>query len=181
MNEREAAQVIAVLQINYPDSFRDKSAVTVKATVALWAEIFKDDPYEAVMAAVKAHIATDTNRFMPPVGVIKNKLVQIMNPEMHGEMEAWYMVMKAVRRSYYHAEEEFHKLPKAIQRTIGGASQLRDWSQLEDSSMPVIQSNFMRSYRAVVKAETEKAALPQTLRDMLQGFQYKQIGDGGAT
>ena len=36
MTKAEAAKVMAVLQVNYPDNFRNKSDDVIKATVDLW-------------------------------------------------------------------------------------------------------------------------------------------------
>jgi len=166
VNREEAAKVIAILQVNYPDSFRDKSADAMRGTVALWADIFQDDPYELVMAAVKAHMAMDDNRFMPTVGAIKKAIRRLLEPEQMTEGEAWALVKKALVGSSHRARENFAALPPTIQKAVGGSSVLRDWGQMPLESLGVIQSNFQRAYRAKVKAEEEQAALPSALREI---------------
>jgi len=166
MNSKEAAKIIAILQTNYPDSFRDKSAATMKGTVSLWAEMFADDPYPLVAAAVKAHMAADESRFMPPVGVIKKALRKLVEPESMSEGEAWALVKKALSGSSHRAAEKFNALPPVIQKAVGSPGVLKDWGQMPLESMAVIQSNFQRAYRAKVKAEEERFALPASLRDI---------------
>src|SRR5699024_7142109 len=97
MNKKETAQIMAVLQVNYPDSFKGQSDEMLMARINLWAEMFKDDAYGAVSAAVKAHIAADTGRFMPPERVIKAKLCELTKPHELSEMEAWALVREAIR------------------------------------------------------------------------------------
>lgn len=170
MNKTEAAKILATLQLNYPDSFKNMSTETLQGLVNLWSRVLVDDSYADVSAAVMAHISTDTGRFMPPVGVIKNMLVKIREPEQLTEMQAWALVAEATRHSTYHAQEEFEKLPPTIQRVIGNSNTLREWAMMDaDTVNSVIQSNFMRSYRAKIKHETEQKALPSTVKEyMLQ-------------
>lgn len=170
MNKAETIKILALLQANYPDSFRDMSEIAVNGRVNLWHEIFRDNSYGEVTAAVMAHIASDTNRFMPPVGVIKNKLVELKSDAGElTELDAWRLVSKATRNGYYGAEEEFAKLPPMVQKAVGDPAMLKVWSQLPpDEVETVVQSNFMRSYRAKVKAEKEALTLPVGTKDYLQ-------------
>lgn len=165
MNKLEAAQIIALMQSNYPDEFRTMSEDAMKARVNLWAAMFADEPFEQVKMAVAAHMATDTNRFMPPVGVIKNMVVKMSLPEEMTEQEAWGCVAKALRNSAYNSSVEFEKLPPVVQRLVGSASQLREWAMMDaDTVSSVVASNFQRSYKVRAKNEREILALPSSVR-----------------
>lgn len=172
MNKLEAAQIIEVLQLNYPDSFKGLDDEIMVARVNLWAKIFADDPYEHVQAAVMAHIATDTNRFMPPVGVIKTKLVELKTTGNEiTELEAWAMVSKATRNGTYNSVQEFEKLPEIVQAAIGSPDMLKAWAQLPPNEVEtVIQSNFMRSFKAKKKTQTELKAIPSGVKNVLTGI-----------
>ena len=64
--------------------------------------------------------------------------------------------------SSYHAEEEFAKLPRILQKTVSSPGQLREWATSENidgSWMSVTQSNFQRAYRAEVQRERERQKL----------------------
>lgn len=168
MTKAEAAKVMAVLQVNYPENFRNKSDEVIKATVDLWSRAFADEPYQLVSAAVMAHMVSDTNRFMPPIGVIKAKIAELMKPDEMTEQEAWGLVAKALRNSIYGADEEFAKLPPAVQRAVGGASQLRDWAMMDTETVQsVVASNFQRSYRVTSQRERDWEKLPQGLKNYL--------------
>ena len=165
MTKAEAAKVMAVLQVNYPENFRNKSDEVIKATVDLWSRAFADEPYQLVSAAVMAHMVSDTNRFMPPIGVIKAKIAELMKPDEMTEQEAWGLVAKALRNSTYGADEEFAKLPPAVQRAVGGASQLRDWAMMDTETVQsVVASNFQRSYRVTSQRERDWEKLPAGLK-----------------
>lgn len=167
MTKKEMAEIIAMMQTNYPDSFRDMSDKALNGKINLWFMQFRDDEYRDVLAAVMAHIATDTNRFMPPVGVIKAKLTEIRMPEDLTELEAWGYVQKALRNSTYNAGEEFAKLPPVVQRLVGEPMQLQSWACLDDKSLTVVASNFQRSYKVRAASEREFLALPSAVQQAM--------------
>jgi len=168
MTKKEMAEIISMMQLNYPDSFRDLSDKAVNGKINLWFMQFRDDDYKEVLAAVMAHIATDTNRFMPPVGVIKAKLVELRMPEELTPQEAWGLVVKAVRNGYYGANEEFAKLPPVVQRLVGSPNQLREWAQMDAETVAsVVASNFQRSYKVRAAKEREFLALPSAVQQTM--------------
>lgn len=167
MTKKEMAEIIAIMQANYPDDFRGMSDTAMNAKINLWFMQFRDDSYMEVMTAVMAHIATDTNRFMPPVGVIKAKLVEIRRPEdaEMTELEAWDLISKATRNSTYNSVEEFDKLPPVVKRLVGSPMQLKEWAAMDtDTLQSVVASNFQRSYKARAAHEREYLALSSAVQ-----------------
>lgn len=185
MTKKEMAEILAIMQANYPDDFRGMSDTAMNAKINLWFMQFRDDEYKEVLAAVMAHIATDTNRFMPPVGVIKAKLVEIRLPEDMTELEAWELVQKALWNSAYNSGEEFAKLPPVVQKLVGSPRQLQEWSALENKALTVVASNFQRSYKVRAKNEREFLALPsavqKTMAQIAAGMKMPALSDGEIT
>lgn len=180
MTKKEMAEIIAIMQSNYPDDFRGMSDKAMSGKINLWFMQFRDDDYKEVLAAVMAHIATDTNRFMPPVGVIKAKLVEIRMPDELTPQEAWGLVQKALRNGYYGAQEEFDKLPPVVQKLVGSPNQLREWSQMDTETVSsVVASNFQRSYKVRAAKEREFMALPsavqQTMTQIAAGMKMPEL------
>ena len=169
MTKREIAEIITIMQTNYPDDFRNLSDVALNAKIQLWYTQFKDDSYQDVVTAVMAHIASDTNRFMPPVGVIKAMLVKIRQPDELTEMEAWELVRRACSNSNYGATEEFAKLPPVVRRLVGSPNQLREWAMMDSDTLnSVVASNFQRSYKVRAASEREYMALPSDVRNAME-------------
>ena len=165
MTSKETAQIIAIMQVNYPDSFRGKTDDTLRATIKLWTQMFSDEKAENVMAAVMAHMAVDTSRFMPPVGVIKDRLTKLRTPNEMTEQEAWGYVSRALRNGIYGYREEFDKLPEIVQRIVGSPIQIKEWAMMDaDTLQSVVASNFQRSYKVRSKSERETMALPPCVR-----------------
>lgn len=168
MTREETIKVLAVLKAAYPNFYRGMKADELNGIVALWASQFEADAYNTVGAAVQAHIATDTKGYPPHIGAIKEAIRKLTQPEEMTEMEAWGHVAKALRNSGYHSAAEFEKLPPVVQRIVGSPSQLREWAMMDtDTVQSVVQSNFMRSYKARAANEREFLALPPQVKEMM--------------
>lgn len=185
MTIQEMAQIIDILAIEYPQigSRTDEEKVNM---MKLWASMFADEPGQMVAMAVKAFMASDTKGFPPKIGQIKTIIGKMTMPkelEM-SELEAWTMVRKAIKGasmadwSRTMTEEglgppsavvNFHKLPKILQQLVGDPKQLALWEELpNDEINTIIQSNFMRSWRARAAHEKEMLALPADIRNNMQ-------------
>ena len=155
MTKRETAELMTVLQANYPDSFRGQSEAIVGAKISLWHKMFGEYPKEVVNAAAMAFMATDTKGFMPSVGQIMEQIRRINQKEDRTPDEAWRLVYRAIQNSTYWSEEEFKKLPDDIQRFVGHPDQLKSWALMEaDVVQSVIASNFQRSFK--VRQENDR-------------------------
>ena len=185
MNSQETAKILTVLQVNYPDSFRDMSDLMVKARVKLWHDVFRDDKYEDVNMAVIAFVATDTNRFMPPAGVIKNMLVKIRLTNGIHEDDVVGEIVRAVRNGIYGHREEFEKLSPPARKLVGSAAQLREWAMMDgEVFQSVVVSNLRKSCRVLERREKEQLALPGDVREAMMkitgNIQLPELEDGGA-
>ena len=177
MNRSETAQIIAIMQLNYSDTFKSMSDQTLLGMVDLWQRMFAEEPAALVQAAVEAHIRTSTDRFMPNIGVIKEEIRKLTVPEQMSEAEAWTRIKKALSNGLYGAEEEYAKLPPVLQRLVGSPSRLREWAQMDaDTVESVIGSNIQRSYRAISAQEAEWAKLPAGYREHMRQLSGQIFG-----
>ncbi len=176
MTRNEAAQIITIMQLNYPDTFRGMSDTALMGMIDLWARMFTESA-ELVRAAVEAHIRTSTDRYMPNVGIIKEEIRKLTAPEQMSEAEAWTRVKKAISNGSYGAAEEYAKLPPVLQRLVGSPSRLREWAQMDaDTVEAVVGSNIQRSYRAISVQEAEWAKLPPGFRESMQKISGRMFG-----
>lgn len=140
-------------------------------TVAVntWFLMLADYPYQQVQMALKAYIATDTSGFAPSIGQLINKLHEVQSPQELNEMEAWFLVSRALRNGYYGAVEEFNKLPPLVQKAVGSPDNLRNWALTDSKSIEnVVQSNFMRTYRVVVNRAKEYQKMPKDIKALIE-------------
>lgn len=186
MTIQEMAQIIDILAIEYPQigSRTDEEKVDM---MKLWASMFADEPGQMVAMAVKAFMASDTKGFPPKIGQIKTIIGKMTMPaalEMT-ELEAWTLVRRAIKGASMadwsrkmlpdmtmgppSAVVQFAKLPPLLQKLVGDPRQLALWEELPDNEInTIIQSNFMRSWRARVSHEKEMLALPADIRTNMQ-------------
>lgn len=165
MTEKEVKQLLAMTQAIYPNY----NPPSREAAVNAWLMCLSEYDNNVVTAAFKAYMTTDTSGFAPSIGQLLDKLHLIQDPQELNEMEAWSLVSKALRNGYYGAVEEFNNLPPLVQKAVGSPDNLRNWSQTDVKAIEtVIQSNFMRSYAAIVKREYEIKKMPADVRTLIE-------------
>jgi hypothetical protein len=170
MTRQEALAIMAMLKTAYPSFYKHLSKEDISAAVNLWATMFSEESIQVVTEAIKALMCT--LKYPPTIADVKEKIAMITQPLMMTEMEAWSRVRGAI--SYYHANEAFANLPPMLQKIVGSPNQLREWALMDTETVQsVIQSNFMRSYKAKVAQEKEYAMLPSSTKQLIAGLAQK--------
>ena len=165
MTREETIKLLMVIQSAYPNFKPPDKTVAVDT----WYTMLRDMDYNVVQMGLRAYITSDTSGFAPSIGQLINTIYTIQSPQELNEMEAWALVSKALRNGYYGAVEEFDNLPPLVQKAVGTPDNLRNWSQANTESVEnVIQSNFMRSYRTVVKREEEIKKMPVDVQALIE-------------
>ena len=158
---------------------RDNVLPTENA-MRLWYSELKDIPYQLAHTALRKYVST--NKFAPTIADIREQVAELngRDEEEINETAAWYLVLKAIRRSTYYSEEEFAKLPATVQRAVASPKQLREWATLEDvdgKTLTVIQSNFQRTFRAEQQRERERNKLSPDVIRLMRPLNNPQIED----
>lgn len=165
MTVNDARKIIAVMLVSYPNF----KPIDTELMATTWADMLNEYSYEQVSVALKCYITTDTSGFAPSIGQLIDKLKTVEQPQELNELQAWGLVRKAINNSGYHSEEEFAKLPPLVQKAVGTPGQLKQWGMSDIESIETVaQSNFMRTYRAVVKREDEVSRMPIEIRRLIQ-------------
>ena len=120
-----------------------------------------------------AKIATANDR-----NPVKAAIAKLTEQPVLTEMEAWNLVKSKL--SAYATHEDFLELPEEIRRAVGSASQLCQWALLDMESLPVIMSNFMRSYKTAVTEQRERERIPKDVLALMEGGGLHRLpgGDG---
>lgn len=161
MTRDETKKLIITMTVAFPNYH----PIELTATVDLWHSFLEDYEYSEASAGLAKYIATNTSGFAPTVGQV---IALIRRTDAMDPLEAWALVAKAIRRSAYYAEEEFSKLPPAVQKAVGSPINLEAWSQLPtDEVHTVAQSHFIRAYRTVTEREKEDAALTESMQKFI--------------
>jgi hypothetical protein len=174
MTREEFLQVAKGMKAIYS---RDKFMVD-KDAFDMWYALLAEYDYKDVSQAVKSYMSTE--KFPPVPADIIDKLHSRMEmaTEM-SELEAWNRVYKAICNSSYHAQEEFDNLPPLIQKIVGSPNQLAEWGRCDIEEVnTVIQSNFMRSYKAKSSQQKTFNRLPSDVKQQIALEMNSVIGIG---
>ena len=166
MTRDETINILMSVQAAYPNFRVPDKTIAVNT----WHSLLEEYTYEQVNSAVKRYIQTNKSGFAPSIGQIIDQICVMYSNNDANEIAAWGVVLKALRNSTYHSEEEFNKLPLVIQKAVSSPGQLREWATMENldgTGLNVIQSNFMRTYRLEIEREKE---LRRTNPMALQGL-----------
>lgn len=165
MTEEQVGKLLMTIQAYYPNYKPPDKKITLNA----WYIMLVEYPEELVLQALRACIATNTSGFAPDVGQIMSKIQTISQPQELDGMTAWGLVSKALRNGTYGAVEEFNKLPPTVQKAVGLSDNLKNWATSDYQTIEtVIQSNFLRTYEAVVKRETEISRMPDNIKSLIE-------------
>lgn len=142
----------------------------------VWYNLLMDIPYNVLQSAIQKHIMISP--YPPTIADIRTAASSFRAKaydEQLTEMEAWSMVSRAIGRSGYYSEEEFAKLPHLVQKAVGNAGNLKEWALTPtDAVNSVIQSHFVRNYRAAVQRAKDDAKLSPVLLQRIE--EYQRLG-----
>lgn len=179
MTREETKKILMIIQTSYPNWH----PADLSFTVDTWTIMLEGYEYTEVSTALKTYILADTSGFAPSIGQLVDKIHSLRERTGKGqelrELEAWSLVYKAICNSNYHADEEFTKLPPAVQRTVGSPENLKEWAQMDsDTVQSVEQSHFVRCYRSALEQARQDDKLPQEVKAMLEQ-RAALLEDGG--
>lgn len=178
MKKTEVAQLLSLIEAEYPQSFRGLSEEQRNLKLGLWEKEFENDDAMVVYAAVRT-LMRSGREFAPTSGQIREKMTEFSEVNTLDEQQAWALVAKACSNGSYGYRTEFEKLPPTVQKAVGRAEQLKDWAAIDvDTLQTVIASNFMRSYRTALVREKEMARIPLEVRAQITGQNVRLLENG---
>lgn len=145
MTPQEWAKLAMAIKATYKTS----GILEDKASIEVWYSLLSDLDYQICSRALMQWMQTE--HFPPTIADIRAGASRIVNGEALNDGEAWAMVAKAISRSGYYAQEEFDKLPPAVQAAVGSPDVLRTWALSEDYSQDVAMSNFKKAYKVALE------------------------------
>ena len=170
MTRKETQELLLAINSLYPNFKPENKTLTIES----WHWALEEYPVQAVKAALQIYVKTNNTGFAPSVSQIINAIHTPTENEQISEGEAWSLVKKAIQDGGYHAEERFNELPEIVQRAVGSANMIHQWSQTDsDTVNTVIMSNFQRSYKAALEKWEFNNRVPLELSDVVKGLAEK--------
>ena len=180
MTKADTARVIGYIVLAYPNADKYKDDEQVKATVNLWARIFKDDDPALVALAVDKHIST--SKWPPSVAEIREIMAEVTSPDLIPPDMAWETVADVL----YSQNDSiwgdlYHIFPPLIARVVESIG----WRTLYELHRGSYAGNkdgmdrvaFMDLYKPAYERARQTAMLTPTLRDGI-GRVQAAITDG---
>ena len=168
MSRQEILLMLNILKKAYPSFYRNLTKQEAEDTVVLYEEMFKDCDSRIVLHAVKELI--NTNEYPPTIASIKEKMYQMTHTNESSDSELWDILVKAIGRSGYYAEEEFNKLPSIIKEFVKSPYQLQELSQMpSDTIHSVVKGQFLRQIENLKQRVKEKDMMLPETRKLLYG------------
>lgn len=178
MTITEASKILTLINAAYPRFYSNTTKEDKQKATIVWQRFFADQPEKIVNAAVQMHIAN--SEFPPTIAEINSNILKITQPKEMTEVEAWGFISKALKNSLYNSRAEFDKLPPLLQGIIGSPQVLKDWALVDEADVQtVIQSNFMRSYKAKARAAKEYQAIPNEIKNLIGELSEKMALTAG--
>lgn len=162
MTFKEFGQLADAIKTYFP---KDNMLPTAES-MELWFDMLKDLDYQSAVYGLKKYVSL--NKFPPAISDIREHAASVSKPDELNEMEAWALVRNAISNSGYNSAEEFAKLPPLVQKAVGLPGQLRVWAMDEDYSESVTSSNFIKTYREVLKRNEEIKKIPAQVMKLIE-------------
>lgn len=166
MTRDETKGIIRMLMGAYPNF----KAEDLKSLISTWFFYLEEYELPDVLLAMKSFSKSGKGKGFAPAPddlidqIHKMRELQKNDPN---ELQAWSLVSNAIRKSSYYAEEEFEKLPEAVQKAVGSPSMLRNWATTDINTLEnVVASNFQRTYRSVLAREKEISRMPKMTKGL---------------
>lgn len=168
MTREETDKILFVVRASYPENFARMGKMDIELLSMTWQTLLQSYTYDQVSTGLFNYIKTDKYGRAPKVGQIIDAM-EITNKPIENVNEAWAKVYKAICNSNYNAEEEFAKLDPILQKTVGDASNLRQFAAMDIKDVEVtVKAHFKSIYEVEVKRQADAAKIAPTM-DAISG------------
>lgn len=152
MTKKETITLLKVLKVSYPKFSIADNDEELQLQINTWYAIFKDESYPVIQQATLNLIKTF--KYPPSIADVKEAIFKLQNPDIMTEQEALNTIIDSL--DYYRPKRAFENLPPILQKIVGSADRLKEWSQMDVQTVTsVIGSNLQRSYRVMLQREIE--------------------------
>lgn len=155
MTQEEMRNVMNVLFVSYPASFRDWTEGQFTTAKNLWYDMFKTIPYPVMMKAIKKSVGSNRTNFAPSIGEVMYQVKELLS--IYDANTAWEDVCYIVRAV------DFENIPAAVKALDDISREIvtsRDIQRMKDTpgAMDKEKPRFYAMY-AKLKDKKESAAV----------------------
>ena len=173
----ETSKLIDFFKAVYPNYYKSFTPATMDKHLVALASVYEPFDVHDVFRGAKAFVSADTTGFPPQPGQVIEYANRIKNPSKNGSgIEAWNLVRRAVNSPRDQYQAAFDVLPDTVKKIVGSPATLMAWGNVEETEFDtVIQSNFLRSYEALVQKQNVERRIPDSLKIALSRPEPKRL------
>ncbi|WP_096201917.1 replicative helicase loader/inhibitor [Bacillus sp. FJAT-45350] len=162
MNRKEIMNLLALATANFP-SMQERD---LKPTAVLWEKSLSDIPYNVAEKAIIKVLST--SKFFPTLAEIREAASQLTTPRTLDAIEAWGLVVQAIRRyGFYQEAKAMESLPPDVAEMVKRFT----WRELCLNEEPdILRAQFRMAWETQSKRKKEMSALPTQLREVIEGL-----------
>lgn len=160
MNRTEIINLLGIATANFPNLQQKE----MKPTAILWEKALADIPYEVAEKAVIKVLST--SKFFPTISEIREATAQITQPRTIDAMEAWGLILQAIRKfGYYNEGNAMRSLPE----DVAEMAKRFTWRELCLNENPdTVRAQFRMAWETQSKRTNELKSLPPDIKLMIQ-------------
>lgn len=160
MNRSEIINLLGIATANFPNMQQRE----MKPTAILWEKSLGDIPYHVAEKALIKVLST--SKFFPTIAEIREAAAQITQPRTMDAMEAWGLIVDAIRKfGYYREGDAIRWLPE----DVGAMVKRFTWRDLCLSESPeTLRAQFRMAWETQSKRNAEMRAIPAEIRMMIE-------------
>lgn len=161
MNRKEIINLLAIATANFPN-MQEKD---MKPTAILWEKSLSDIDYQTAESALLKVLST--SRFFPTIADIREATAQITQPRVLDAIEAWGMIVEAIRKyGYYRQKEAMESLPVEVAEMVKRFT----WNELcLSENVETLRAQFRMAWETQSKRKKELGVLPTEIRSLIEG------------
>lgn len=161
LNRKEIINLLGIATANFPN-LQQKDMMP---TAVLWEKALTDIPYHIAEKAVIKVLST--SRFFPTIADIREAVAQITQPRTLDAIEAWGLIVGAIRKyGYYQQKEAMASLPDDVAEMVKRFT----WRELCLNENPdTLRAQFRMAWDTQSKRKNEMKSLPTEIRHMIEG------------
>ena len=173
MSREDIKRLLGMITITYPNFKLNDPSLAVD----VWHRILEPDDAQNIFDAFSVYARTDTSGFAPSPGKLHMMIADRLSDEID-EGEIMTMLTLASRNANYGFQEEFDKMPKALQKAIGSPTNIRNWGQMSQEQLNYAFNNVVKAYKRTVQDEKIRLASVGTNLEKLEASdRLKELTD----
>lgn len=162
MIRKEIINLLGIATANFPN-MQEKD---MKPTAILWEKSLADIDYDIAEKALLKVLST--NKFFPTVSEIREATSQLTQPRTIDAIEAWGLIVQAVKKyGYYNQAKAMEMLPDDVRTMVKQFT----WREICLNENPdTLRAQFRMAWDTQSKRQKEMKVLPTEIRQMIEGI-----------